>query len=116
MPERVPKQIPDWAKRERASDLAWLAENLHVFFPAARAGFEQVGRGAIVTDTTTLVKHSGGESHPFAYMPAEEIYRSEWVDAIRMVKAYDPTWELVAVLLKQGRESVYRLGVPSAKK
>jgi hypothetical protein len=116
MPEREPRKIPEWAKRERASDLAWIAENLHVFFPAARAGFEQVGRGAIVTDTTTLVKHERGESHPFAYVPSEEIYKGEWLDAIRMVREYDPSWEFVAVLLKQGRESAYRIGVPAQRK
>ncbi len=116
MSERDPKRIPDWAKRERGRDLAWIAENVHIFFPAARRGFEESGRGAIVTDTTTLVKHERGESNPFAYVPAEELAKSEWVDAIRMVREYDPSWEFVAVLLKKGRESTYRIGVPAQKK
>ena len=114
--EREQKKIPDWAKRERASDLAWIAENWHVFFPAAQMGFEQVGRGAIVTDTTILVKHPKGQSHPFGYVPAEEIYRMEWLDAIRIVREYDPSRELVTVLLKQGRESTYRVAMPLQKK
>jgi hypothetical protein len=39
--------------------------------------FEQVGRGVIVTDTTTLVKLQGAESNPFTYVPSEEIYKGE---------------------------------------
>jgi hypothetical protein len=116
MSERDPKRMPDWAKRERASDLAWLAENMHVFFPAAKHGFEEAGRGAIVADTTTLVEHEGGASNPFAYMPVGEIEEQRWKDVIRMVRAYDPAWELVAVLLKKGRESAYRIGLPGEKK
>ena len=89
---------------------------MHIFCPAAAKGFEESGRGAIVSDTTTLVKHEGGESNPFAYLPASEIEQQEWNDVIRMVKAYEPDWEFVCVLLKQGRESAYRVGVPSEKK
>jgi hypothetical protein len=38
-------------------------------------------------------------------------------DALRMVRGYDPGWELVAVLLKsEQRVSTYRVGVPSARK
>lgn len=116
MSERNPQRIPEWAQRERASDLFWIQENLHLFFPAAQQGFQEVGRGALVTDTTTLVKHPGGESHPYFYMSLSGVEEQQWGDVMRMVKAYDPTWELVTVLLKQGRESVYRIGVPSAKK
>jgi hypothetical protein len=53
---------------------------------------------------------------PFAYVPADALAKSDWTDAIRMVEEYDPSWEFVAVLLKQGRESAYRIGVPSQKK
>lgn len=116
MSERRPDRIPEWAQRERTRDLLWLQENLHIFFPAACLGFEEAGRGAIVTDTTTLVTHAEGVSHPFFYMTLEGIEEQNWNDTSRMVKAYDPTWELVTVLLKQGRESAYRIGVPGAKK
>jgi hypothetical protein len=110
------KRIPPWAERERGRDIAWIQENLHIFWPAASKGFEESGRGAIVTDTTTLVRHGGEESNPFAYIPAEQIYAREWLDAIRMVREYDPSWELVTVLLKEGRESAYRIAVPSQKR
>lgn len=103
-------RIPPWAERERGRDLAWIQENWHIFWPAAAKGFEESGRGAIVSDTTTLVKHGRGESNPFAYLPASEIEQQKWSDVIRMVEAYDPSWELVCVLLKQGRESAYRVG------
>jgi len=42
MVERTPNQIPDWAKRERTNDLVWIQDNLHIFLPAASAGFEQM--------------------------------------------------------------------------
>ena len=116
MPTERPNQIPEWAKRERNEDLRWIQENLYVFFPAALSEFEKVGRGAIVTDITTLVSHSEGESHPFFYLPLQGIEEQKWGDVIRMVRGYDPTWELVTVLIKQGRESSYRIGIPAMKK
>ena len=64
MPERQERRFPDWAEQERAGDLAWIHENLHVFWPAAQIGYETVGRGAIVV--TTTVRVSGG-GHPFGY-------------------------------------------------
>ena len=44
--------IPEWAVQERLSDLAWIKENLDVFWPAAQAQYRLEGRGAIVVDTT----------------------------------------------------------------
>ena len=108
--------IPEWAQRERAQDLEWISENLHVFWPAAAQGFAAAGRGAIVSDATTLVTHEGGQSHPFFYLPQLEIEQQPWREVIRMVRSYDPSWELVTVLLKRGRESAYRIGVPTQKK
>ncbi len=105
--------IPSWAERERGVDMAWIRENLFVFWPLARQTFEDVGRGAIVVDTTT---RPTGEGHPFGYFSQEllEGYGNE--DTQRMVREYDPTWELVTVLLKsRERISTYRIGVPSVK-
>jgi hypothetical protein len=115
MPERDGKRIPPWAERERGRDLAWIQENVHIFFPAAQQGFAESGRGAIVSDTTTLVQHEGGLSNLFAYMLLDVIEERRWQDVIRMVKAYEPDWEFVCVLLKQDRESAYRVGVPAQK-
>ncbi len=128
MPEHEPKPIPNWAAQERTRDLEWIGENLHLFWPAAEQGYKQVGRGAILADTSTLVLPVGGQSHPFFYISQQQIEearhwkvgRTEGVgvfqDALRMVRTYDPSWEFVAVLFKGGRESAYRIGVPAASK
>jgi hypothetical protein len=109
--------MPDWALRERASDVTWIQDNLHVFVPAAHQGYADSGRGALVIDTTTLVRHAKGTSHPFMYLPEKAVEEKETLfDALRMVRAYDPVWEFVSVLLKpQNRVSTYRIGVPSLK-
>ena len=65
MTEREKGEFPDWAERERAGDLAWLRENLDIFWPAAQVGYQSVGRGAIVVDTTI---RPTGKGHPFGYM------------------------------------------------
>src|SRR5215210_6396217 len=110
-------EIPEWAQRERASDLEWIRENLHILQPAARQGFAQSGRGALISDTTVgPVHHEKGYGHPLYYLSAEEIEKQPWEDVKRLVRGYDPRWELVCVLLKQGRESAYRVGVPTLKK
>ena len=113
MHEREGRRLPDWAERERVGDLAWIGENLHVFWPAARQGYEEFGRGAIIVDTTS---RPTGEGNPFIYLPQEGVEKHGDTDAQRMVREYDPTWEFVTVLLKAcDRVSIYRVGVPSQK-
>ena len=107
--ERRP-QFPRWAEQERSSDLAWLVENLPLFWPVAQAGYTEFGRGAIVVDTT-LQPTDGG--HPFGYFTQAQITEYGGEDEQRMVTEYDPEWELVTVLLKKReRVSSYRIGVP----
>lgn len=109
MRERDRRRFPAWAERERAGDLAWIGENLHVFWPAAQQGYEEFGREAIVVDTTS---RPTGEGHPFGYFPQAMVEQTGDEDAQRMVRQYDPTWEMVTVLLKtHDRVSVYRVGV-----
>lgn len=106
--------FPEWAKRERASDLSWIGENLHIFWPAAQKGFQEAGRGAIVVDTTT---RPTGQGNPFLYLAEAGIEKLNDADALRMVRAYDPTWEFVAMLFKsRDRVSTYRVGIPSQNK
>jgi hypothetical protein len=113
MTERDKGRFPAWAERERAGDLAWIGENLHVFWPAARKGHEELGRGVIVVDTTS---RPTGEGHPFGYLPQEKVEETADEDAQRMVRQYNPAWEMVTVLLKpHDRVSVYRVGVVSRK-
>ena len=44
-------EIPDWARQERVADLAWIAENLDVFWTTATAAFEDVGLETIIIGT-----------------------------------------------------------------
>src|SRR5512143_120394 len=97
--------MPDWARRERLADFAWLADNLQVLWPAAQHGHKAQGRGAVVIDTTAT---PDGDGHPFYFMPEATFERLEHADALRMVRRYDPTAELVVMLLKTGeRDSTY---------
>lgn len=100
---------PAWAKRERLRDMAWVAENLAAFWPAAREQYGRFGRGAIVVDTTLC---PAGRGHPFAYLPQDEVAAHYDSDAGRMVQTYNPELEVVIVLLKpQDRLSAYRIWV-----
>jgi hypothetical protein len=106
--ERKPS-LPEWVERERMGDLAWIGENMHVFWPIAQQGYETLGRGAIVVDTTS---RPTGEGHPFGYFPREVIEEKGDEDTQRLVREYDPPTEFVSVLLKtQERVSSYRLRV-----
>jgi hypothetical protein len=49
-------------------------------------------------------------------MPETGIEQMKDPDALRIVQGYDPSWELVAMLLKnEQRVSTYRVGVPAAR-
>lgn len=110
MPEGERKShIPPEAEQERLDDMAWLNENLPVFWPIAQTAYEEIGRGAIVTDLTVDVE-SGG--HPFAYCSQEVIVAFGDPDTIRMVEQYEPDQQFVSMLFKVGgRISTYRIGV-----
>ena len=104
-PER--NNIPSWAERERWSDLAWISPQLPTFYMAATMAFEDLGRGAIVVDTTSIATGAG---HPCDYFTAEAIQRYEDAHINRLVTQYVPQEELVIVLLKaESRTSSYRL-------
>ena len=108
-PER---HIPRWAEQERGNDMTWIKENLHVFWPAARTGYEAVGRGALRVDLTQTFSHPGGISHPFGYLDQGSVDQLGDEDMKRMVKEYDPSWEMVTALFKPNdRISTYRIGV-----
>jgi len=115
MPEGERKRhIPRWAERERASDLAWIQENLPQLWSAALLGFEMLGRGAVTVDTT--VQPVPDKGHPMWYLTQEQVNNYTGEDEIRMVAEYDPTWEFVNILLKQNeRVSSYRVGVPGQR-
>ena len=109
MTGRNEKHLPHWAEQERSGDLAWIRENLHIFWPAAQMGYETVGRGAIVVDTTS---RPTGEGHPFGYLDQIAIEQGADESTQRLVKEYEPSWEFVTSLLKtQDRISSYRVDV-----
>ena len=102
------RNIPDWARRERQADTTWISENIGVFWAAAAAAFEDAGRGAIVVDTT--LEPIPGAGNPFAYFSQDQVQGQGDGDIARMVSEYDPTHEVVLVLLKSGnRTSTYRV-------
>ena len=108
MKEEKP-DLPAWALRERQSDLGWIAENLHVFLPVVESASDEIGRGAIVVDTTS---RPTGEGNPFGYLSQAEIDQHDDEDIKRMVQEYDPANEFVVVLLKSDdRTSSYRVQI-----
>ena len=112
MTEREKGDVPDWAEQERARDLAWIQDNRHEFWPRAQQGYQEVGRGAVVADTTITVTHPGGIGHPLGYFDQQMIEQTGDEDTQRLVKEYEPREEFVATLLKtQERISSYRLRV-----
>lgn len=101
-------EMPDWARRERQRDMQWISENLHVFVPAAKAAFQETGRGAFIVDTTK--QPVPGKGNPFGYFPQAVIETGDDENMKRMVREYNPQEELVLVLLKpKARTSTYRM-------
>ena len=105
-PERF--TIPDWAQHEREVDLEWIDEKLEQFQKTAFSSYKEVGRGAIVVDTTD--QPSLGAGIPFGYSPQEQVEAYEDEDTNRMMGEYDPDREFVVVFLKpEDRTSTYRV-------
>ena len=102
------RNLPDWARRERQADFAWISDNLDVFWTGATAAFEDAGRGAILVDATS--EPDPGACNPFAYFPQEQLKDQSDDDTKRIVSEYDPTEELLLVLLKSdNRTSTYQV-------
>ena len=109
-PDQRDRGIPDWAQKERAQDLAWVGENLHIFWPVATKKFAEHGRGLLVVDTTILPVP--GKGHPIAYFPQEVVETDDDDTIKRLVREYEPECEFVVLLLKaQDHISSYRVQV-----
>lgn len=107
MPIEYQRDIPDWARQERETDLAWIRANLALFFPLATMAFAEHGRGAVVVDTTVQMPKQG---HPAGYVPQELLAEIQDNDLDRLIREYDPDQEFVMVLWKTGdRTSAYRV-------
>jgi len=107
---RIPPARPtsEWALRERQHDLAWIGENLEIFMMATMAAFDEIGRGAIVVDTTSQPVHGVGQ--PFGYVTQGEVEQAGDEEMKRLVREYEPPQELVVMFIKPFyRTSSYRL-------
>ena len=111
MGEREPKKrpnIPEWAEKERLSDQLWIQDNFHILWPAAKTAFNDLGRGAIVVDTTS--QPIPGAGHPFGYFSREQLGEHDDEDSKRLVREYNPRKEFVVMLIKHDdRTSTYRI-------
>jgi len=118
MPERAAESTSSWAQRQQASDLAWITDNLRVPWPDAQKGYEEHGPGAIVVDIT---QRPASEGHSFGYFHQAFLEKTRDEDTQRIVREYDQSWKMVAVLLKtHDRTSTYRVaalrGEPTKKR
>ena len=112
MPEQESKSRPDWADRERAGDLGWIRENLDMLWPMAQQGYQAIGRGAVMVDTTVEIIQSAGIGHRAGYFDQATLESLADEDTQRLVAAYEPREEFVTSLLKsENRVSCYRLRV-----
>jgi hypothetical protein len=108
-PENRNPPLPEWALRERQTDMAWIRENLPTFWSTARTGYDAWGRGAIVVN---IAPRPPGEGYPYGYALQTELDLGENERVKQMVRDYNPQQELVVVLLKsEERNSTYRIWV-----
>ncbi len=97
---------------------------MYLFDPLARDGFASLGRGAIVVNLAELIfRKNYEEGHPFNYRSLSHL--ADWFDTeeftqtsqpVRvqeMLFEYDPSMEMVVVLVKDLRGSAYRMLLPS---
>jgi hypothetical protein len=102
------KDIPTWALLERQRDFEWIDENIDGIWQLAQSTFTERGRGAVVVDITSLPMPGAG--HPFGYLLQEQLEQDGDEDTLRMLSEYDPSRELVLLLLKpEDRTSTYRI-------
>jgi hypothetical protein len=102
------KPIPTWVGQERQRDFEWIDENVEIFWAAASAAFGEFGRGAVVVDMTTQPAADAG--HPFGYLSQAELEQDGDQDIKRMLLEYNPSRELVLLILKpENRTSTYRI-------
>lgn len=111
------------ATEEVAADQVWINRNMYLFAPLAREGFEKIGRGVIVVNLAELVlRLHSAEGHPFNYHTSD----GEWLETAKefmpeserllvttWLRAYNPDAELLILLYKFERVSLYRLAPPS---
>ena len=104
MKETDPRHIPPEPDKTTAAELAWLKENLHIFWAAAEIGYRDEGRGALVIDAYS---EPLGQATQFHYTPQAQFEEQEDEVSGRMVEyisEYNPRHEFVAVIISQPEE------------
>lgn len=92
-------------------DLAWIEERLLIFRAIVLDHYLLCGPGALITDTTPQTHPEF--SNPMWYLSLEELKTLDEPEVEALVRAYDPTRELVIVLLKQdNQQRAYRMLLP----
>ena len=110
MAEREPiSGQPEHDNSERQREQEWLEENRPFFYTASVVAAEQIGRGALIVDTTTQLPHGG---HPMSYRPEGEIEADSALHTL--LQQYDPHREFVVTLLKpEGQTSTHLEAAPT---
>jgi hypothetical protein len=100
-------------------DESFMEEYGHVLWPAAKIGFEQSGRGALMVDTTVHKQAQAPDSaNPFirfGYMCFESVKNLDDQNLTLQVLTYDPRTEFVAVLVRPDATTSYLVGVLAEK-
>lgn len=112
MPYYEREDSPGLEGPDKDPELAWLEENLTIFWPAAHYGYEQEGRGALVFDASV---EPLGEESQFNYAPQSVIEESEDEASRRLaafVAEYDPEKQFIAAVIKPELElATYQIEV-----
>ncbi len=111
-----PEDLPT-GRESRESHAEFIRTNWPVAAAFAWQQYQKQGRGCLVIDVTKSKDPPPGESYLFgesfaAYMPYRGVRATGDPDVKRMVKAYDPTKEVVFVFLRLDKGmSSYRLQI-----
>jgi hypothetical protein len=90
-------------ERPRQSDLAWINENLDIFWLSATTAFEEVGRGVLLVD---LRQEPLDQGQPFSYLAEGELELQD--EKLKgYLDEYDPGREFIVVLQKPNSRSIY---------
>jgi hypothetical protein len=109
--EESRRVVPDVTMRETIDDLAWIEEHLLLFRAVVLDHYLLCGTGAVVADITPQTRPEF--CNPMWYLPAEELESLDEPEVEALLRAYDPTREVVVVLLKHdNQQRSYRVLLP----
>lgn len=109
------------ALEDQAYTCSWIQDNLHLFAPLARDGFQLKGRGAILVNVMELIlRRHYEEGHPFNYHPpTDEWLESDEISSLSLrttarhfLASYVPEREFVLLFVNGDRSVVQRVPFP----